>query len=118
MNGKIVNAGTSVTSPQKGDNADLLYTVPPKHISEIAYLTIANPSNSNRLISVQFYESESDTYYDICDETSIPANSTFFVVGDGERLFMNAGDKIVAAVTSNQVEAFVSVQEYFRESSR
>lgn len=110
------NAGIDITATAKGGSADILYTVPNNHIAEVVYLSISNTTAGAEDITVEIYKASTISYLSLVEDYELPANNALSVVGAGEVLVLNPGDRIVCSNSSGiGLTAFVSLKLYFKQ---
>lgn len=97
----------SVTSTTTGAGADVIHTVPANHDCEIDFLVATN-GGSVQNISVLVYHADDTVYHYIIRAHSVAGNDTYKVV-EADRIYLHAGDKIVAYKGSSSGTFDVSV---------
>lgn len=100
-----------VTSAAAEGGADLVYEVPPNHDSEITFCVATNGGVVGSL-SVQVYHADDAVYHYVLREHSVPANDTYKLVGS-DRIYLHAGDKIVAYKGSGTFDVSVSGRQFY-----
>lgn len=84
----------SVSSTSADASADVVYTVPANHDVEVSFLVCTNAGATNN-ISIQVYHADDTTYHHILRSHSVAGNDTLDVI-TANRLYLHAGDKVVA----------------------
>jgi sortase (surface protein transpeptidase) len=101
----------SIVSTTTGVDADVVYTVPLNHDAEITLLTCTNGAAVNR-INVLLFHADSSIFHYIVREHSVPGNDTFSVI-TSDRLFLQAGDKVVAYKAGGTFDVAVSGKQFY-----
>ena len=102
---------SSITSISSGAGADVVYTVPANYDAEITLLACSNGDTINS-ISVQVYHADGNEYHHLLRSHSVPANDTFNAI-TSNRMFLHAGDKVVAYKVGGTFDVSVSGKQYF-----
>tara|TARA_B100000003_G_scaffold58985_1_gene52508 strand:+ start:510 stop:869 length:360 start_codon:yes stop_codon:yes gene_type:complete len=106
-------ATLTVSATAAGASADVLYTVPPAFDSEVQLLHVINGNSADKNLTIQWFDSSSNTYSDVINDASITAKSVYKVI-DGNTLHLHAGDKLVCHdAASGGCQVLVSAKEFF-----
>lgn len=109
---KIRSVGTNLTAGA----ANTIYTCPANHTAKVDLLFIANATNGNKTVTIQWYNNSTGLTYYIVGGYVISAYS--FLQLTGSYLVLNAGDyMIVTPEAGSTMDATVSVEEYFDPAS-
>lgn len=101
----------SVTSTTAGAGADVVYTVPTNHDAEVTFCVVTN-AGAVKNISIQVYHEDDVTYHYLLRSHAIPGNDAYKLVGQ-DRLYLHAGDKIVAYKTGGTFDVTVSGKLFY-----
>jgi hypothetical protein len=101
----------SVTSTAAGDDADLVYEVPANHDCEVDFCVATNGGSTSK-ISIQVYHADDAGYHYVLREHSVAGNDTYKIVGS-DRIYLHAGDKIVAFKGSGTFDVSVSGRQFY-----
>ncbi len=86
-----------------------VYQVPPFYTSMIDSIMITNLSSSSKTFSLDWYDSENNTYFTIAEATLINGNSVIQIT---DCLFLRAGDSLRGlASTNNTITVIVRMKE-------
>ena len=102
---------SSITSTTTGAAADVVYTVPANHDAEITMLVCTNGAATNN-INVQVYHADDTTYHYLLRAHSVAGNDTHNVI-TSDRLFLHAGDKIVAYKSGGTFDVSISGKQFY-----
>ncbi len=102
---------SSITSTTTGAGADVVYTVPANHDAELTLLACTNGATVNS-INVQVYHSDGAEYHYLLRVHSVAANDTYNAI-TSNRLFLHAGDKIVAYKAGGTFDVSISGKQYY-----
>ena len=91
-----VTKALTVSATSAGASADVLYTVPPAFDAEIQLLQVINGNSANKNLTIQWFDSTSNTYSNVINDAAITAKSVYRVI-DGDTLYLHAGDKLVCS---------------------
>ena len=94
-----------------GAGADVVYTVPNNHDVELTHLQCTNGAGVNTM-SLLVYHADENEYHYLLRDHSVAANSSFFTI-TSNRIFLHAGDKVVAYKTAGTFDVAVSGKQYF-----
>lgn len=100
-----------ITSTTTGAGADVVYTVPANFDAELTLLSCTNGAAINS-ISVQVYHADGTEYHYFLRAHSVAANDTHHAL-TSNRLFLHAGDKIVAYKVGGTFDVSVSGKQYY-----
>ena len=106
-----VYESVSVTSSTVGAGADVVYTVPPNHDAQITLIIAANGSATHTL-SIEIYHAESASYKYLLRSHSVSGGEAYNVLGSS-RLFLHAGDKIVATRSAGTLDVSISGKQFY-----
>jgi hypothetical protein len=98
--------GVLVTSTTTGAGADVIYTVPAKHSAEVTLLNCSNSSSTGN-ITIEVYHTDDASYHALLSAHSINNGTTFKAI-ESDRLYLHAGDKVVASVSANDMDVCIS----------
>ena len=101
----------SVTSTTTGVGADVVYSVPANHDVEITLLVCTNGGATNN-INVLVYHSDDSTYHYLLRAHSVAGNDTHEVI-TSSRLYLHAGDKILAYKGAGTFDVSLSGKQYY-----
>lgn len=101
----------SITSTTNGAGADVIYTVPANHDCEIDFLVASNGAAVQR-ISILVYHTDDDEYHYLLREHSVAGNSTYKVL-NADRIYLHAGDKIVAYKVGGTFDVSISGRTFY-----
>lgn len=101
----------AVTSTTVDAGADVVYTVPANHDAQITLL-IATNGGANHDIDLQVYHADDDTYHHLLRGHSISGGEAYNVLGSS-RLFLHAGDKIVASKSAGTLDVSISGKQFY-----
>jgi hypothetical protein len=104
-------AATVVTSTSSGASADVLYTCPPFYMGKVVTIHVCVGSGANKKLSIQRFNSTSNTYSYLLEETEHAANTYSSVLTDSTIFILNAGDKLVASMQSGGVFTITTCAE-------
>lgn len=96
----------SVTSTTAGASANVVYTVPANFDAEIDFLAISSGTGTND-ISVEVFNADNSDYTYIVRNFSMTANN-YQRLMDGSKMYLHAGDKIVAYKGAGTFDVSVS----------
>jgi len=102
---------TSITSTTTGAGADVVYTVPANHDAEITFLVCTNGGATNK-ISVLVYHADHTEYHYVLRDHNVAGNDSYSVI-TSDRIFLHAGDKIVAYKGSGTFDVSISGKQYY-----
>ena len=106
-------ATLTVSATAAGASADVLYTVPPAFDSEVQLLHVINGNSANKNLTIQWFDSTSNTYSNVINDAAITAKSVYRVI-DGDTLYLHAGDKLVCSdAASGGCQVLLSAKEFF-----
>jgi hypothetical protein len=101
----------AVTSTTADAGADVVYTVPANHDAQITMLIAAN-GGATHTVSIQVYHADDTTYHYLLRAHSIAGGEAANVLGSS-RLFLHAGDKIVASKSAGTLDVSISGKQFF-----
>lgn len=101
----------SITATAADASADVVHTVPANHDCEIDFLVCTNGGATNN-ISIQVYHADHTEYHHILRSHSVAGNDTHHVIS-ANRLYLHAGDKILAYKNSGTFDVSVSGRTYY-----
>lgn len=101
----------SVTATAADASADVIYTVPAGYDAEVSFLVCANGGATHNA-SVQVYHSDDSSYHHILRDHSISGNDTYSVL-NSDRLYLHAGDKILAYKSAGTLDVSISGKTYY-----
>ena len=101
----------SITSTTTGAGADVIYTVPARHDCEVDFLVATN-GGSVQNVSVLVYHADDAQYHYVLRAHSVAGNDTYKVV-EADRIYLHAGDKIVAYKVGGTFDVSVSGRLYY-----
>ena len=101
----------SITSTTTGAGADVVYTVPASHDVELTLLACANGGSNNK-INVQVYHADDEEYHYLLRTHSVANHDTYNVI-TSNRIFLHAGDKIVAYKAGGTFDVSISGKQYY-----
>ena len=101
----------AVTSTAAGAGANVVYTVPASHDAEVTML-IASNGAATHTVSVQIYHADPAAYKYLLRSHSISGGESYSVLGSS-RLFLHAGDKIVAFKSAGTLDVSISGKQYY-----
>jgi len=105
---RLKSIGANLTPEVEQD----VYICPNNFTAKIDLVFVTNNANSNKTITIKWYDYTTNTDYNIAPAYVISAYS-FLKLSDGY-LIMNSGDKLkFTAASSSDMSAIVSVEEYF-----
>ncbi len=104
----------SITSTTTGVDADVVYTVPPNHDCEITFCGATNGGASGN-ISILVYHADHASYCYIVRDHSISGNNTYKFI-ESDRIYLHAGDKVVAYKGSGTIDISVSGKQFYNPS--
>ena len=102
---------SSITSTTTGAAADVVYTAPANHDAELTMLVCTNGAATNK-IYVQVYHADDGVYHYLLRDHSVAGNDTHHAV-TSNRLFLHAGDKIVAYKTGGTFDVSISGKQIY-----
>jgi len=102
----------NITATSGGASADVVYTVPPNHDCVITFMHISNGGSATANGTIQVYTVSDTTYHHLVDDKSIAGNDVYNVV-NADRIYLHAGDKIVAFDGAGELEITVSGEEHY-----
>lgn len=89
-----------------------VYTCPNNFTARVDLVFVANNTNGNKTITIQWYDYTNSTYYTIAPGYVVSAYN-FLKLSDGY-LIMNSGDKLTfTSEAASTMSAIVSVNEFF-----
>ena len=101
----------SVTATNPGAAADVVYTVPVSHDAQVTMILAAN-GGANHTVSVQVYHAESTNYKFLLRAHAVGGGESYNVLGSS-RLFLHAGDKIVASKSAGTLDISISGKQFY-----
>lgn len=101
----------SITSTTTGAGADVIHTVPANYDCEIDFLVATN-GGATQKISIQIYHADDTAYHYVLRAHSVAGNDTYKVV-EADRIYLHAGDKIVAYKVGGTFDVSVSGRQYY-----
>jgi len=101
----------SITSTTTGAGADVIHTVPANHDCEIDFCVATNGGATNN-ISIQIYHADDAVYHYVLRAHSVAGNDAYKLVGP-DRIYLHAGDKIVAYKGSGTFDVSVSGRQFY-----
>lgn len=101
----------SITSTTADASANVIYTVPPNHDCELDFCIATNGAATNR-ISLQVYHADDATYHYVLREHSIAGNDSYKLL-EADRIYLHAGDKVVAYKIGGTMDVTVSGRLYY-----
>lgn len=111
--GKFTSKFVSVTATSGGASGDVLYTCPSNFTGIVRYLHISN-GDAQKKITIQYYDSASNSYDHIANNFKPDANTIHDVIPGGAFLVLHAGDKLVCSKESGGVfDVTCSVEELY-----
>ena len=102
---------TSVTSTTTGARADVVYAVPANHDAEITFLICTNGGSTNN-ISVLAYHADHTEYHYLLRAHSVAGNDSYSVI-TSDRIFLHAGDKILAYKGAGTFDVSISGKLFY-----
>jgi len=102
---------SSITSTTTGAGADVIFTVPANHDAELTLLACTNGAATNN-INVQVYHADGTEYHYLLRAHSVAGNDVYDVV-TSNRLYLHAGDKIVAYKAGGTFDVSVSGKQFY-----
>lgn len=110
---KLRSKGTVLTA----GSANTVYTCPANHTSKMVLLFVSNHTNSNKTVSIKWYDSSAAQEYTIVGGYAVSGYS--FLKFDQSYLILNAGDYMtVTPEAGSTMDATVTVEEFFDPSNR
>jgi hypothetical protein len=106
-----VYESASITGTTADAGATVVYTVPSSFDAEITMLLCTNGSATHNA-SVQVYHADTNVYSHLLRLHSISGNDTYNVLGPS-RLYLHAGDKILAYKSAGTLDVSLSGKQYF-----
>ena len=111
--GRYTTKHKSVSATSGSASADVVYTVPPRYLSQITFLLVGNGGSATKKIYVQRYIAESTSYAHIINGMDILQYNVASVV-DGSTLSLKAGDKICVYMEAGATfDITLSATEYY-----
>lgn len=105
---RLKTVGTNLTATVE----TTVYTCPNNFTAKVDLIFVTNNTNSNKTITIKWYDYTTDTNYNIAPAYSISAYN-FLKLSDGY-LVMNSNDQLkFTSDTGSDMTAIVSVEEYF-----
>jgi hypothetical protein len=103
----------TVASSSPGDSATLVYEVPSLHEAEVALIQVSNDDSNNKEINIQLRTNGEYGYF--ARKFPVSNSQVTCLLGNG-RLFLKAGDKIVAYKESGSynMDITVSLKQTYR----
>ena len=101
----------SVTSTTTGAGADVVYTVPANHDAEITFLVCTNGGGHSN-ISVLVYHADHAEYHYVLRAHRVSGNDSYNVI-TSDRIFLHAGDKILAYKGAGILDVSISGKQYY-----
>ena len=101
----------SITSTTADAGANVIYTVTTTHDCELDFCMATNGSATHN-ISVQIYHADHATYHHVLREHSIAGNDSYRLV-ESDRIYLHAGDKVVAYKSGGTLDVTVSGKLYY-----
>lgn len=91
---------------------EIVYTCPNNFTARVDLIFVTNNANSNKAITIKWYDYTTNTNYNIAPAYVISAYS-FLKLSDGY-LIMNSGDQLkFTSAADSDMSAIVSVNEFF-----
>ena len=100
-----------VASTTADAGATVVYTVPSSFDAELSLIMCTNGSATNN-ISVQVYHADGAAYHHLLRSHSVAGNDTLNVL-EASRMFLHAGDKIVAYKGGGTFDVSVSGKHFY-----
>ena len=105
---RLKSVGANLTSSVE----EVVYECPKNYTAKVTLVFVTNNANSNKTITIKWYDHTTDTNYNIAPAYVIAAYS-FLKLSDGY-LIMNSEDKLkFTPDASSDMSAIVTVEEYF-----
>ena len=104
----------SITATAADASADVVYTVPAQHDTEVEFLVATN-GGSVQNISIQVYHADDTTYHYVLRSHSVAGNDAYKLVGP-DRIYLHAGDKVVAFKGGGTFDVSISGKQFFNPS--
>jgi len=104
----------TITATTGGAAATLVYTVPAHHDAEVTMIMVANGA-ATITTNVQIYRKFSDSYTFLIKTHSILTGLTYNALGPS-RIFLHAGDKILAFKSGGTLDVSVSGKHIYNPS--
>tara|TARA_R110002124_G_scaffold175994_1_gene343873 strand:+ start:769 stop:1131 length:363 start_codon:yes stop_codon:yes gene_type:complete len=109
-------ASEAITSTTADVGADIVYTVPAQHDGQITLLMAAN-GGSTHVVSVQVYHADTATYSFLLRSKAVGTGEAYNVLGSS-RLYLHAGDKILAYKSAGTLDVSISGKQFYNPSRR
>ena len=100
-----------ITSTTADAGATVVYTVPSSFDSELSLIMCTNGSATNK-ISVQVYHADGAEYHHLLRLHSVAGNDTLNVL-EASRMYLHAGDKIVAYKVGGTFDVTISGKHFY-----
>jgi len=104
----------SITAETGDASADVVYAVPAQHDTEVEFLLATN-GGSTQKISIQIYHADDTTYHYVLRSHSVAGNDSYKLVGP-DRIYLHAGDKVVAFKEGGTFDVSISGKQFFNPS--
>ena len=101
----------SITSTTTGAGADVVYTVPANHDAELTFLMCTNGAATNS-INVQVYHADDTAYHYLLRAHRVAGNDSYSVI-TSDRIFLHAGDKLVAYKAGGTFDVSASGKQFY-----
>ena len=108
---------STITASSGGASADVIYTVPPNHDCVVTFMHVSNGGSSTTNVTVQVYTAVDTTYHHLLDNKSIAGNDVYSLV-TSDRIYLHAGDKVVAFGGGGALEITASGEEHYNPNRR
>lgn len=102
---------TVITGTSANAGATIVYTVPPSFDAELSLIMCTNGGTTQN-ISIQVYHADGNQYHHLLRTHSVAANTTLNVL-EASRMFLHAGDKIVAYKSEGTFDISVSGKHFY-----
>ena len=100
-----------ITGTTADAGATVVYTVPANFDAEVSLILCTN-GGATQNISVQVYHVDTPEYHHLVRVHSVAGNDSYNVLGAG-RIYLHAGDKIVAYKGGGTFDVSVSGKQFF-----
>lgn len=100
-----------ITGTTADAGATVVYTVPSNFDAELSLIMCTNGGATNN-ISVQVYHADGSEYHHLLRSHSVAGNDALNVL-DASRMYLHAGDKIVAYKGAGTFDVSISGKHYY-----
>jgi len=103
-----------VTATAADASADVVYTVPALHDAQITLIMASNGA-ATHTVNIQVYHADTATYSHLLRSHNIAGGDSYNILGSS-KLFLHAGDKILAYKSAGTLDVSVSGKQFYNQA--